>query len=173
MISDLPGFAIPLVGIYVPPDLDRCFGYIGDRRFVAFWWEIGGDELAYSDGRSWSVGINWWAWKTYLEHPRIAPFFLQADLGASDAEARQVLLMDRRHERLALADKELAICWLQEMWKEEMRDAMEEPPVPEPAHLDAIVEQIRAKIDTNALMRHVDEDRRRVQRLKGLLDENA
>jgi hypothetical protein len=85
-----------LIGIPVPPMLEAALGYPGDSRFVAFWWEQAGDELAWDDGRESTVGANWYAWLIFVQHPSVEPYLAPYLLGNSDEEARHVLLLDRQ-----------------------------------------------------------------------------
>jgi hypothetical protein len=91
---------IPLINIPVPPMLEQALGYEGQHRYVAFWWEPAGDELAWDDGQSGVVGANWHAWLIYEQHPRVAPHLESYQLGNSDEPARHWLLLDRQERML-------------------------------------------------------------------------
>jgi hypothetical protein len=91
---------IPLINIPVPPMLEQALGYEDQHRYVAFWWEPAGDELAWNDGQCSIVGANWHAWLTYIQHPRVAHCLEPYELGNSDEPARHWLLLDRQERTL-------------------------------------------------------------------------
>jgi hypothetical protein len=41
----------------LPPRFLADFGYTGHRRFVALYWEPGGDEACYDDGEAFACGL--------------------------------------------------------------------------------------------------------------------
>jgi hypothetical protein len=97
---------IPLINIPVPPMLEQALGYEGQHRYVAFWWEPAGDELAWDDGQSGVVGANWHAWLTYVQHHGVAQYLSPYDLGNSDEPAQHWLLLDRQNRALYVGQRE-------------------------------------------------------------------
>jgi len=83
----------------VPPEFERMLGYEGDRRHVAFYWTPAGDELCYEDGRSAGTG-QWAPWLAWSRHLAVAPCLYGLQLGGSDEEARDWLLLDTAARRL-------------------------------------------------------------------------
>lgn len=85
--------------IPVPPMLAEAFGYEGEARYVAFWWD--GDNLALADGvLTLTGGLRWYAWKLFTEHELVPPHLHGYNLGSSDGEARHRLLIDRQAGRV-------------------------------------------------------------------------
>jgi hypothetical protein len=81
----------------LPPGFLAAFGYPGQRRFVALYWEPSGDEAAYDDGVNSAIGMadNW----LYLDFVRQAEVRRWLDenginLGNSDEPARYWLVVD-------------------------------------------------------------------------------
>jgi len=83
------------LGAPVPPMLEEAIGYEGTARLVAFYWEPGGDEAAYHDGRRGLVGANWHAYLTYTRHAAVAPHLAGYAPGNADEPARHWLVLDR------------------------------------------------------------------------------
>jgi hypothetical protein len=96
-VTDLTPLNIP-----VPPMLAKAIGYTGDAWFVSFHWTPFGDEAEYSDGRVTATG-NWQAFLAYIQHPAIYPYLQDYDLGSSDSEAKQALLLDHEDSALYVA----------------------------------------------------------------------
>jgi hypothetical protein len=82
------------LSVPVPPGLARAIGYRGEARWVALHWEPCGDESFYDDGRSSGTGSPW-AYLAFVRHPVVAPVIAPYDLGSSDSEARECLVLDR------------------------------------------------------------------------------
>jgi hypothetical protein len=80
--------------------LEAALGYQGQSRWVAFWWEPAGDELAWDDGSSSTVGANWYAWLIFVQHPSVEPHLAPYELGSSDTQALHALLLDREARAL-------------------------------------------------------------------------
>ncbi len=83
------------LAIPAPPQLGAAWGYEGDARWVAWYGERAGDELAWTDGWRSVCGAPWEAWLLYTRHPSVRPALAAYDLGSSDAAARHWLLLDR------------------------------------------------------------------------------
>jgi hypothetical protein len=81
----------------LPPGFLAAFGYPGDRRLVALFWEPSGDEACYDDGVSYACGCsdNW----LFLDFIRQRPVRDWLDrqgfnLGNSDEPATHWLIAD-------------------------------------------------------------------------------
>lgn len=83
----------PLLGLPVPPYLDRTLGYTGDARYVAFYWYM--NKFHWDDGQRWMGGAEWHAWQIYTQHPRIAAYFAPFTLYDEEGEARDWFVLDR------------------------------------------------------------------------------
>ncbi|CUS04219.2 protein of unknown function [Candidatus Promineifilum breve] len=108
-------------GFKCPAEFWPALGYEGEARYVAIWWERGGDEAAWSDGRLSVVGAGWAA---YLELIRAnfevgwAAGWLvrEGRLGSSDDEATHRLVIDREKECAWFVPFEEAREVLQTQW---------------------------------------------------------
>lgn len=109
-ILEYPG--VVRLDVPVPPDLETVLGYEGQQRWVGFWWEPAGDELAWSDGASSTVGADWAAWQLWTEHPRVAPALDGYDFGSSDADGRHMLLLDREERAVYVVSQRLGHLYL-------------------------------------------------------------
>jgi len=83
----------------VPPILEEALGYTGQSRWVAFYWQPGGDELRYADGAV-STDGSWHAWLTFTHHRRIAPALAPYHFGNSEEDVVHWLLLDRETRML-------------------------------------------------------------------------
>lgn len=83
----------PVNSFVCPPEFWPALGYDGDARYVAIWWEPGGDEACWSDGRQMTVGAEWPAYLALIDHN--FPFPADPQLGGSDESARFWLVVDR------------------------------------------------------------------------------
>lgn len=99
--------------IAVAPRLEQALGYPGEVRWVAFWWDTGGDTPRYHDGRDECTGC-WYAWIMLVEHPRVAPYLGACQIGDSDTEARHWLLLDRLDRVLYAGEAERVLHFLTE-----------------------------------------------------------
>jgi hypothetical protein len=168
---------IPLINIPVPSMLEQALGYEGQHRYVAFWWEPAGDELAWDDGQSGVVGANWHAWLTYVQHPHITPYLEPYELGSSDEPAQHWLLLDRQERVLYVGTVNDAASFLAQhapsapaitpgedvismedalnMAIEELLASMREIPPPDPDEIRKCMEkQARLEADLKAWLDH-------------------
>ena len=99
----------------VPPMLEAALGYDGPARWAAFWWEPCGDEARWSDGRV-TAGADWYAWRTFVEHPPIQASLAAYELGSSETPATHTLLLDRDERRLFVAPIAVAAAFLAAQW---------------------------------------------------------
>jgi hypothetical protein len=86
-----PGFVA--LSERLPPYLDRSLGYVGDDRFVVFYYEPRGEEVVWEDGHTYGFGAGGWCAFEDL----VAPLGKRhgADLGNEKAAGRDVLVLDR------------------------------------------------------------------------------
>jgi len=82
------------IAISAPPMLAEAMGYPGRARYVAFYWTPCGDEVIYTDGHLSADGY-WHSWLLFTRHRTIAPYLQEYNLGSSDEEATDWLLVDR------------------------------------------------------------------------------
>lgn len=54
-----------------PPAVEQAIGYLGDCRYVGFYWEPGGDEVIHTDGMTTSTG-DWRTYLAFIDHPKVA-----------------------------------------------------------------------------------------------------
>jgi hypothetical protein len=95
----LPGRPIDLP---LPPELAETFGYSGNSRFVAFFWRPSGDQVVFDDGRSSGTG-NSWTFLSYRRHRVVAPLLEEFNLGYSDLDAEDCLVIDRERNIASIA----------------------------------------------------------------------
>jgi hypothetical protein len=58
-----------------PPGFERTLGYMGDARFVAWYWEDEFDCLVWDDGCSRAYGGPWYVWGGWQRHVGVGPVF--------------------------------------------------------------------------------------------------
>jgi hypothetical protein len=105
--SDLP--------IEVPPMLEDALGYMGEARFVAFFFDAS-DEVYYADGRVTTCG-DWDAYELFVHHPLIAPHVCGYHLGSAKEPPTHYLLLDRNNRTLLVASVVNAQRLLCEQWQ--------------------------------------------------------
>jgi hypothetical protein len=96
-----PGFlALPE---RLPPYLDRRLGYVGDDRFVIFYYEPRGEEVVWEDGHTYGFGAGGWCAFEDL----VAPLgkLHGADLGNTVSAGRDVLVLDRQRGLTYFAER--------------------------------------------------------------------
>lgn len=101
--------------IKVPPEpiLEEAFEYGGSARYIALWWEIGGDEAMVSDGRVTYTS----SWEAYLLFVRRWGHVLgEYQLGSSDEVARDRLIIDRQNRKAFVLPCREANTLLYEQW---------------------------------------------------------
>jgi hypothetical protein len=86
----------------VPPRLAELIGYRGTARWVAFRWEPCGDESFYDDGRTCGTGSPW-PYLAFVRHAAVARKLVPYNLGSSDLEATETLVLDRTEQVLYAA----------------------------------------------------------------------
>lgn len=100
----------------VPPMLEQTLGYTRDARFVAFYWEPAGDELAWADGQQSFVGAEWHAWLIFKDHPAVAQQLRTYNFGASNAQATHWLLIDRTARLISVGSIAEVRAALEQQW---------------------------------------------------------
>ncbi|HZA28988.1 MAG TPA: hypothetical protein VE735_05250 [Gammaproteobacteria bacterium] len=164
---------IRLINIPVPPVLEQALGYDGKARYVAFYWELAGDELAWADDRVSIIGANWHAWLMYIQHPSVAHCLEPYELGNSDESARHWLLLDRQERILYVGTTPDVACFL----------AQHTPPVPAISReqLEATVDFLRLEAaafkkvqppDPSEIRKHKEEQARLLDELVAWLPRN-
>ena len=81
----------------LPPGFLSAFGYHGGGRFVALFWEPGGDEACYDDGRSYACGCcDNWLYLDFTRQPAVRAWLdgNGVNLGNSDEPATHWLVLD-------------------------------------------------------------------------------
>src|SRR5262249_30169790 len=86
----------------VPPRLAELIGYCGTARWVAFRWEPCGDESFFADGRSCGT-VSPWPYLAFVRHAVVARRLAPFNLGSSDLEATETLVLDRTEQVLYAA----------------------------------------------------------------------
>jgi hypothetical protein len=109
------------LSVPVPPRLAELIGYRGEARWVAFHWEPCGDESFYDDGRTSGTGSPW-AYLAYVRHRAVAGSLAPFNLGSSDSEASEWLVLDRAEQVLYVAPAQIARRFL----------VRQHPPLPQP-----------------------------------------
>lgn len=157
--------------IPVPPGLAEAIGYRGEARWVAFHWEPCGDESFYDDGQSSGTGSPW-AYLAFVRHAVVAPEIAPYDLGSSDSEARECLVLDRGEELLYAAPVRSARQFLVE----------QHPPLPELTaeelsalrdHLDSLSREWReesVQVSPAEIVRAMEEEKRAIKAIVDFLD---
>lgn len=87
----------------VPPQLEHVVGYPGNARWVSLCWTCCGDSCWYDDGRTSGTGHPW-GYLGWVRHAVVAPSVAVADLGSSERDGTQRLVIDRVERRAYLAD---------------------------------------------------------------------
>lgn len=143
------------LSIPVPPQLEAVVGYPGDARWFALSWTCLGDTVLYDDSRSSGTGHGW-GYLGFVRHPSVAPHLCELDLGSSEQDGRQRLVIDRQERRAFVADATSARSFLRkqfpaeseveltaEQWQEiveEIRQRMLARPLPS---MDDLMQQMR------------------------------
>lgn len=105
---------VRVVEFQCPAEFWPALGYEGEARYVAIWWERGGDEASWSDGRDVVIGADWMAYQVLLGHNvQLLRGWL---LGSSEHAAEYYLVIDRERERAWLLPPEEAPQVLQLQW---------------------------------------------------------
>jgi hypothetical protein len=102
-----------LMTVYFPEDLAVAFGYTGNARYVGFYWERAGDELTWFDGQNILCGSEC---QYFLKISDIHKL-MERQIGDSDNEPANYLLVDRKSNVLYVGDKTLVDGFLKMQWR--------------------------------------------------------
>jgi hypothetical protein len=82
---------------HLPAGFLGAYGYRGNRRFIALYWEPCGDEACCDDGVSSSCGMaNNWLYFDFVHRPEVSQWLTEnhLNLGNSDEPAEHWLIVD-------------------------------------------------------------------------------
>ncbi len=172
--ADSPALPGTPLSVPVHSGLAEAFGYPGDACFVGFFWEPGGDEVIYADGRLSGTGASY-IFLTYRRHAAVSPHLQPYNLGYSDQQADHWLLIDRQERRASIAPKGQARAFLEE----------QHPPPPEltPYELEEARREVESfaealaggwqevQIDPKALAQAMRQQHQTIARLTAYLDQ--
>jgi hypothetical protein len=105
-----------------PPIFEEALGYDGQATWLGIYWTAMGDEVMITDGRTAFTG-NWQPYLAYRNHKNIYAVLGRHDLGSSDNEATEWLLLDRTSRTFFVASIAEAEEQLKNQWPSE-------PPAP-------------------------------------------
>jgi hypothetical protein len=111
----MPHETVVPLPVPVPPMLEQALDYPGQARLVAFSWSSCGDEARYDDGHC-AGEADWAAYLAFVKHPIVEPHLRPFDLGSSEDEAQQWLVLDREARTLSVLPAEEAAAVLQQQW---------------------------------------------------------
>lgn len=121
MTQDLGRHGRTLPRFWCPAEFWPALGCESAARFVGIWWEMVGDEAAWGDGRTTTVGASWLAYLTLMEHnwPGHSDEDAQG-VGSSETVATHWLVVDRSAAEGAwLVAADVASELLRRQWPEE------------------------------------------------------
>lgn len=95
----------------VPPMFERCLGYRGEGRFVAFFWEYF-DEVYFRDDSLDSGTLDSASWRLFTLHPFVRLHLHSYDFGSADFPACHWLLLDRKVRRFYVGKKAIVEAFL-------------------------------------------------------------
>ncbi|MGA7828616.1 MAG: hypothetical protein WCA04_13190 [Geobacteraceae bacterium] len=101
-----------LLFLPVPPMFEKCLGYSGEGRFVAFFWEHF-DELCFHDDHLNNGTLDAVSWRLFVQHPFVRLHLYSFDFGSADFPARHWLLLDRHVRRFYVGERELVEAFLE------------------------------------------------------------
>jgi hypothetical protein len=105
-----------VVDFHCPAEFWPALGYTESARFVAIWWERGGDEASWADGRDMVVGAEWPAYQALMGHNFPPGDFRRYLFGSSEEAADYWLLIDRETERAWMVQADAALQVLRLQW---------------------------------------------------------
>lgn len=88
--------------IPAPPQLEAVVGYPGDAQWFTLCWTSLGDTCVYDDGRLSGTGHGW-GYLGFVRSAAVAPHLAHADLGSSEHEGTERLVVQRPERRVYLA----------------------------------------------------------------------
>jgi hypothetical protein len=119
---------IPPEATYIgslPRNWEQAFGYDGQARWLAVYWQPVGDEAVCDDGRVAGDGA-WWIFSDLVDHALVGPLIQVlprslglAALGSSDAEATHCLLLDLQERQVYVSPIDLGLRFVHNQWPPE------------------------------------------------------
>lgn len=107
------------IDVRVPPQLEAAIGWTGgESRWLAMCWSSCGDCPWMDDGRSSMTGHPW-GYLAWRRHPAVAPALGEADLGNSNRDGTQRLVVDRENRRVYLSGAAEARAVVRGQWPAE------------------------------------------------------
>ena len=103
-------------GFQCPAEFWPALEYAGAARYVAIFWEPGGDEACWAEGRDMLVGAGWRAYLALLDANFDWKHRDYEVLGSSDTRATHWLVIDRETERAWMVPADNASQVLHEQW---------------------------------------------------------
>jgi hypothetical protein len=111
--------------IPVPPSpiLENAFGYFCKEtvQYIAVWWAPSGDEVVVSDGRITFTGYGW-GYLTYVNHPLVKPYLKNYNLGSSEFEAEDALIINLFDQKAYVLNINEARLFVQSQWAHDKKD---------------------------------------------------
>lgn len=161
--------------IPVPPSpvLEQAVGYENNKgaRYLALWWEPGGDEAMVSDGYVTFTG-HWPGYRTYVHHPTVYPYLATYNLGSSEDLAEYRLIIDLQERQAFVCPSQEAVKLLASQWETET-DHLETVTLSSKDLEDLFkefVDQVLVPPTMDELERQIEADRIAVETLSRWLD---
>jgi hypothetical protein len=129
-------------------------------------------KMVYEDGRSSGSGATW-SYLAFKRHRAVEPFLRDADLGSSEEDGTQMLLIDTQERKASIAPLHDARAFLVSQWPEP------EPMTPEQEErfrqeLTRLLEEQRNRpIDWDAINRQQREQNTRMAVMLAFLDQQV
>lgn len=95
------------IPVALPPILMKMIGYPASARFVCLYYM--GTCATWNDGRGLATFSYYRVYEPLKEHPAIALYLFDADLGSDDSFPTHALVCDRQERKLFVGDYEKAI----------------------------------------------------------------
>ncbi len=134
-----------LLPIPLPPQWEPVVNWPGGpARWLSACWTCCGDCPWVEDGRTGRTASPF-GWQAWSRHPTVAPHLASRDLGSSEADGKERLLIDLAGRQVFVADAAEARWFVRGQWppEEPVRLSQEE--------LDAVVENIRRAMASRPL----------------------
>jgi len=165
---EMKPLAIPL-----PPEWEIVVGWTDtEARWISLAWEGCGDHPWLEDGRLGMTG-NSWGYLAWARHAAVAPILTTCDIGGSDHDGTERLLIDRTARTGYVAPTAEARWFVRGQWP------AEEPSKLRPEEIEGIVRHVRqawlsSPMPTpEEMVRQMREHSRQVAKMITWLDEWA
>lgn len=155
-MSNVPESFEPLEDFVCPPEFWPSYGYEGAADYVGIYWEPGGDEAAYHDGRHVMAGADWPTYQYLLSvNIRLEAITVEQShlLGGSESVATHFLVLEREGEGVWIAPRKDAEGFLIDQWQGKTPSPFQQM-FDEAEDMDAFLERLQEAIDD---MGEVDE----------------